>query len=137
MINTIVPDMDTVFFADSSQGIESLKNAGVNYFLVSKELKLYSPIVVSPIFSPETISKHLGIKWTDGTVYLLTWRENTNILIDDSFLSAYRQLIEESPTVQSFPTESWRHVFEHLRTNGIKPYSLPWCTTCEGLSEHK
>jgi hypothetical protein len=108
--------------------IQSLKRAGINFFFVSKELKLYTPLALSPVLSPDHIDQYLGVKWTDGTSYLLTWLDEGVQPLHQDFLTAYRDLVKESPTISSFPISDWRSVFTYFGKNGLHPYHLPWCT---------
>src|SRR5262249_27324573 len=82
-------DMDVVLFGEPQHAIESLKKAGINFFFVSRELAspglgIQSPTVFSPVLAPDSIATHLGVKWTDGTSYLLTWRGDGTQPIDET-----------------------------------------------------
>jgi len=134
-----VPDFDAVLFGTPDEAVAAIKRAGINYFFYSTELGdlpngIATPIVLSPIFAPDAIAQYFGIKWTDGTSYLLTWRPQSERPVDESFLAAYRRQVREAPIAVSFPLAEWRAVFEHFRTFGLHPYRLPWCVVCPGVA---
>jgi hypothetical protein len=70
-----------------------LQQEKLNYFLVSREFQLSDVLPFSHLFSLKNIGKYFGIKWTDGTTYLLTWKENTNTPIGPEFLALYKDLL--------------------------------------------
>jgi len=41
------------------------------------------------LFAPDTIGRYLGIKWSDGSTYLLTWIGPETRPLDSDFLEAY------------------------------------------------
>src|SRR5262245_52688198 len=43
----------------------------------------------SRLFSPEMIGHYLGVKWTDGSTFLLTWAGPETTPIGSDFLDAY------------------------------------------------
>jgi len=65
----------TVIFGAPKQASDTLKREGLNYFFFSRELGTSRTdlLPVSQLFAPDQIGNYLGIKWTDGTSYLLTW----------------------------------------------------------------
>jgi hypothetical protein len=133
MSTRVTPDMDVVLLGEPHEAIAALKRSGMNFFFFSEELQLYTPLVLSSAFSPRAIDRYLGVKWTDGTSYLLTWRDDATGPIDQQFLDSYAKRAAESPTAVSFPVDEWRKIFAHFRKKGLHPYRLPWCTTCDGM----
>jgi hypothetical protein len=130
-----VPDFQTVLFGTPDEAVAAIKRAGIDYFFYSTELAdlpdgISSPIVVAPIFSPDAIAQYFGVKWTDGTSYLLTWRDRGERPLDAAFLATYRRQVENAPVARSFPLADWRSVFAHFRDKGLHPFRLPWCLTC-------
>jgi len=45
----------------------------------------------SKLFAPDTIGDYLGIKWTDGSAFLLTWSGPDTTPITSEFLEIYRK----------------------------------------------
>jgi|GEM_PF-1905509 len=134
-----VPEIETLLFGSAEAGKAALQRAGLNYFFYSRELGdsvygISSPIVLSPLFSPESIDRYFGVKWTDGTSYLLTWRENAEVPLDTGFLDPYGRQVARSLTIATFPHDQWKSVFAHFRDKGLHPYRLPWCRTCAGMN---
>jgi hypothetical protein len=91
--------MDEILSGPPDLSRQLLKEAGLNYFLFSKEHRLLDMLPFSRLFDPLVIGQYLGIAWTDGTTYLLTWASATTKPIDEDFLAAYtaRRAAEESP----------------------------------------
>jgi hypothetical protein len=73
-----------------------LQQEKLNYFLVSKDSMLLDLLPFSHLFDPTNISQYLGIKWTDGNTYLLTWREDSTQPLDAKFIAMYKKLIKKS-----------------------------------------
>lgn len=135
-----VPDFDTVLFGAPDEAVAAIKRAGIDYFFYSTELAdlpngISTPIVLSPIFAPDAIAQYFGVKWSDGTSYLLTWRSRSERPLDEAFLAAYRRQVQKALITASFPLGEWRSVFEHFRTYGLHPYRLPWCVVCPGAAQ--
>lgn len=68
-----------------------LQEAGLNYFLFTKEFRMIDLLPFSRLFAPDTIGRYLGIKWTDGTTFLLTWIGPDTRPIGPDFLDAYKR----------------------------------------------
>ncbi len=71
-----------------------LQQAGLNYFLFSKESFLIDILSYSRLFALETIGQHLGVKWTNGSTFLLTWIGPETVSADSGFLDVYRDLLK-------------------------------------------
>jgi hypothetical protein len=82
---------DRIMFGTPEEARVALQKAGINYFLFSKELKSADPLMTAPLFSPELVSRYLGVRWTDGTTALLTWLDHDTMPFDESWLQAYRR----------------------------------------------
>ena len=127
------PSWQTVLFGPADQGINSLRSEGLNYFFFSAELPMTNdPLPVSPIFSPDEISKHLAVRWTDGTSYLLTWPNETTQPIDEKFLAAYRHAVETGTGVGFSQAARLRAISDYLTShkNDLRPFCLPWLSNC-------
>lgn len=127
----------TVFFGTAPEAVRVLQSENLNYFFFSKELQMFSILPASPAFTPETIGRYLGIKWTDGSSYLLTWRNPHTRPLDAAFLAAYTEKMKEAAVYRAFldSRDEWRAIFDHLKSQGDHPYpfALPWCTHCGGM----
>jgi hypothetical protein len=78
--------------ADTAKAL--LKKEGLNYFLISKDLVLIDLLQYSDLFSPANIAKHLAVRWTDGTTYLLTWPNDKTEPISTDFVNFYQKKID-------------------------------------------
>src|SRR5262249_5071605 len=119
---------EKVIFGSPEEARASLQGAGQNYFLFSSELRVDDYLPRSPLFSPENISRYLGIRWTDGTPTLATWIGPDTTPIDPSWIAAYRKAVEQSGTVQGFPYDDMKALFARLAATP-RPWrslELPW-----------
>src|SRR5262249_3063716 len=92
----LTPSWDRVMWGTPEEGEATLRASGVNYFLISRELPGSDWLRLTPLFSPDNIARHFGIRWTDGTTTLLTWRAPDTVALDDSWLAGYREWLEKS-----------------------------------------
>lgn len=119
---------DRVIFGTADDARQMLHAAHLDYFLFTREDDIRDPLPLSPLFSPDTIGRSLGIRWTDGTTSLLTWLGPGVAPLDAAWIADYRRAVQRSGAVQSFPYEAMKQVF--LRLNATPhPWSvfrLPW-----------
>jgi len=126
----------TVLFGPPDQGIDALRSEGLNYFFFSAELPMENdPLPISPIFSPDEIGKHLAVRWTDGTSYLLTWPSERTLAIDEKFLVAYRRAVEAGSGVEVSEAMHLKNISAYLTAhkNDLRPFCLPWLSDCRGM----
>jgi hypothetical protein len=81
---------------------QRLQEAGLNYFLFMTDYRIIDLLPYSELFAPETIGRYLGIKWSDGSTYLLTWIGPDTSPIGPDFLDAYRRRRDEPDTLRWF-----------------------------------
>ncbi len=128
------PHWATVFFGTPAEAENVLRAEGLNYFFFSKELSLRDPLPSAPLFAPEEIGKHLGVRWTDGVSYLLTWKGTDTKPLDSDFVQAYTDAAHGSLAYQVFQKYrgQWKEVADYLTVHESEPqaFFLPWCVTC-------
>jgi hypothetical protein len=116
-----------IFYGGPKAAKECLKKEGLNYFFFSHSLSLTDPIPLAPLFSPREIAKYLGILWTDGNDTLLTWKEQSQYPIDAAWLLKYKQSIDVSRIIQSFPYEHIQLVLNALKKKPrLGNADIPW-----------
>ena len=103
--------MDEILGGSPDRARELLKQAGLNYFLVSKEHRLLDMLPYSRLFDPEVLGQYLGVAWTDGTTYLLTWIGPATTPIDNDFLDTYKSRLAEPES----PWFYFRDLIIHLQ----------------------
>ena len=83
---------------------------------------------LAPLFAPDNITRHLGIRWTDGKTALLTWLGPGVTPLDEGWVADYRRTATESTTVQSFPYAAMQRIYMQLRAtpHPWRPFKLPW-----------
>jgi hypothetical protein len=119
---------DRFMWGTPDEGRELLRAAGLNYFFFSRELYIYAPLPLSPLFSPNNIARYFGMRWTDGTSTLLTWLGLDTTALDEAWVAEYRQSVETSPYLRSFPNARMRAIFERLDAtpHPWRSVELPW-----------
>jgi hypothetical protein len=119
---------DRVMFGTADEARQMLHAAHLDYFLFTREDDIRDPLPLSLLFSPDTIGRSLGIRWTDGTTSLLTWLGPGVTPLDAAWIADYRRAVQQSGAVQSFPYEAMKQVF--LRLNATphpwSAFQLPW-----------
>ena len=85
------PHLDEILGGDPELAKRRLQEAGLNYFLFMKDFRLLDLLPYSRLFGLETIGRFLGVKWSDGSTYLLTWIGPDTTPIGTDFLNAYRR----------------------------------------------
>jgi hypothetical protein len=129
---TMARDWDRMMFGTPEEGREILQQAGLNYFLFSRELATSLGIVDvlprSALFSPDNIGRYLGIHWTDGKTVLLTWTGPDTKPLDQEWLADYRHAVETSGTVRAMPYDVIRDIYRDLRAtpHPWRSFKLPW-----------
>jgi hypothetical protein len=81
--------LDEILGGDPDLAKQRLQEAGLNYFLFMKDYRMIDLLPFSRLFAPETIGRYLGIKWSDGSTFLLTWIGPDTRPIGSDFLDAY------------------------------------------------
>jgi len=117
-----------VLFGSPEAGRAALQASSHNYFLFSRELPLDDYLPRSPLFAPDNIAKYLGVRWTDGTTTLLTWLGPDSRPLDEDWVAAYRQAVEQSGAATSYPYDQIKSVFArlHAMPPPWRPFKLPW-----------
>ena len=109
---------ERVFFGTAEEAKRALRDAGVNYFLISSELPPEDPVLRSALFAPDNIAKYLGLRWTDGTTSLLTWLGPDTTPLSQTWLAGY---CREVARTGAFYYGAMRRIFADLHK---RPH--PW-----------
>jgi hypothetical protein len=119
---------DRVMFGTADEARQMLHAAHLDYFLFTREDDIRDPLPLSPLFSPDTIGRFLGIRWTDGTTSLLTWLGPEVAPIDAAWIADYRRAVQQSRDIQTFPYEAMKQVFARLNAmpHPWTAFQLPW-----------
>ena len=83
--------LDEILGGDPELAKRRLQEAGLNYFLFVKDLRIIDLLPFSRLFAPDTIGRYLGVKWSDGSTFLLTWIGPDTTPIAPDFLEAYER----------------------------------------------
>jgi hypothetical protein len=94
--------LDEILGGDPELAKRRLQEAGLNYFLFRTDYRLIDLLPYSRLFAPDTIGRYLGVKWSDGTSFLLTWIGPGTTPIGPDFLDAYVRRRAEPDALQWF-----------------------------------
>jgi hypothetical protein len=94
--------LDEILGGDPELAKLRLQQAGLNYFLFMKDYRMIDLLPFSRLFAPETISRYLGVKWSDGSTFLLTWIGPDTTPIGPDFLEPYAHRRAEPEVVRWF-----------------------------------
>ena len=94
--------LDEILGGDPELAKQRLQEAGLNYFLFMKDYRLIDLLPFSRLFAPDTIGRYLGVKWSDGSTFLLTWIGPDTTPIGPDFLEAYERRRAEPDALQWF-----------------------------------
>ncbi len=84
-----------IFLGEAPQARAILQEEKLDYFLIEMDDGLVDPLPCSALFSPEHIADYLGIKWTDGTHFLLTWLGPDIEPLTPAWIAAYKNKIDQ------------------------------------------
>jgi hypothetical protein len=94
--------LDEILGGEPPLAEQRLREAGLNYFLFMKDYRIIDLLPFSRLFAPETIGRHLGVKWSDGSTFLLTWIGPDTRPLGSDFLDAYAQRRAEPDPLRWF-----------------------------------
>jgi hypothetical protein len=94
--------LDEILGGDPDLAKRRLQEAGLNYFLFMKDYRLLDLLPYSRLFAPEAIGQYLGVKWSDGSTFLLTWIGPDTRPIGPDFLDAYTRRRAEPDELRWF-----------------------------------
>jgi hypothetical protein len=129
---TIGKDWDRLMFGSPEEGRQELQEAGLNYFLFSRELSekfgIVDTLPRSPLFAPDNIGRYLGIRWTDGDTVLLTWAGPNTAPLEQAWLADYKSAVVGSHTVGALPYDILKGIYQDLRAtpHPWRSFKLPW-----------
>ena len=81
--------LDEILGGNPELAKKRLQEAGLNYFLFIKDHRIVDLLPFSHLFAPDTIGRYLGVKWSNGSTFLLTWIGSDTTSIGPDFLEAY------------------------------------------------
>jgi hypothetical protein len=94
--------LDEILGGDPELAKQRLQEAGLNYFLFMKDYRVLDLLPYSRLFAPDTIGRYLGVKWSDGSAFLLTWIGPDTTPIGADFLDPYTRLRAEPDALRWF-----------------------------------
>jgi hypothetical protein len=96
------PQWAAIMFDTPAVAKAALQKEGLNYFAIDTAAPFFDLLPYSALFRPETIGDYFGLVWTDGTVYLLTWRSEQTSPLPLAFYEGYRKIIGSAKQFADF-----------------------------------
>jgi hypothetical protein len=106
------PHLLDLLVASGDQVRDVLQHEGLNYFFYTTEREIQDALPLIKPFAPDNIADYLGIKWTDGTSYLLTWLGPGVAPLTPEWVAQYKQAVA---TGNSSPNNFSLSMFLDLR----------------------
>jgi hypothetical protein len=94
--------LDEILGGDPDLAKQRLQEAGLNYFLFMKDYRMIDLLPFSRLFALDTIGGYLGVKWSDGSTFLLTWIGPDTTPLGPDFLEAYARRRAEPDVLRWF-----------------------------------
>lgn len=111
---------DRVMFGTAEEAKQTLHSGHIDYFLFTRADEIRDPLPLSPLFTPDNISRYLGIRWTDGTSSLLTWLGPGVQPLRGEWVADYARAVAQSGTVQSFPYQAVQQDLAQLHPDPLR-----------------
>jgi hypothetical protein len=128
----VSPHEPEVFIGSPEKARKILQSEGLNYFFISWDLEDWDLLPCAPLLSVEHIAENLGVKWTDGTSYLLTWLGPGVSPLTAEWVARYRAHIkagvswarcDENPPYLLFGRKVYEQVMQGKRWGAEIPMS--------------
>jgi hypothetical protein len=72
-----------------------LQREHLNYFIVSANASMIDILPYSKLFAPSVIGRYLGVAWTNGNDYVLTWLGQPGVIpLGPDFMRAYEAQLQ-------------------------------------------
>ena len=125
----VSPHTPDVFFGAPDVAKKILQNEGLNYFFLSFSMDDRDYLSCIPLLSPDHIAENVGIKWTDGTSYLLSWLGPGVAPLTPEWLEQYRVYVGKSPWISCNPRSPYlslgRKVYQQVRDGKHWGFEVP------------
>ena len=86
-----------ILYGSPEMAQQILHDEGLDYFFIATRIDIRDPLICTPLFAPDTISKYMGAKWTDGSDALLTWKGPDVGPLSEEWVEKYRAALKSSP----------------------------------------
>ena len=105
--------------ADSGDQVRDiLQQEGLNYFFFTTKMDIWDVTPLLKPFEPDNIANYLGVKWTDGTSYLLTWLGPGVTPLNAEWIAQYKHAIAVAPgPPNNFPLDLMSNLREQMQHN--------------------
>jgi hypothetical protein len=118
------PRLNEIIDGPPQYAKELLQKAGFDYFLFLGNAYPLDVLPYSRLFNPKTMDQYLGIIWTDGSAFLLTWKGPDTAPISSEFLDLYADRLAQPE--RPFPFFRFRELAPQLGIATERLRSKSW-----------
>jgi hypothetical protein len=110
------PHLLDMLVGSAEETRDILQREGLNYFFYTTEMEVCDVLPLTKPFAPDGIANYLGIKWNDGTSYLLTWLGPGVTRLTPEWVAQYKEAVESAPNCpRFFPLQLMLSLREQMR----------------------
>ncbi|WP_421999498.1 hypothetical protein [Reyranella sp.] len=116
------PRRTEILYGSPEVARKVLQEEGLHYFFIATRRDIRDPMICTPLFSPDTIRDYLGVKWSDGTDALLTWKGPGIAPLSQEWVDKYRKALKDSPNTPDCSGEgpAFSHVGRRIHDEVVK-----------------
>jgi hypothetical protein len=110
------PHLLDMLVGSAEETRDILQREGLNYFFYTTEMEVCDVLPLTKPFAPDGIANYLGIKWNDGTSYLVTWLGPGVTRLTPEWVAQYKEAVESAPNCpRFFPLQLMLSLREQMR----------------------
>jgi hypothetical protein len=111
------PHLLDMLVGSAEETRDILRREGLNYFFYTTQMEVCDVLPLTKPFAPDEIADYLGVKWNDGTSFLLTWLGPGVTRLTPEWVAQYRQAVENAPNCpRFFPLQLMLSLREQMRS---------------------
>jgi hypothetical protein len=117
-------------FEDAKTAAVTFKELHINYILLDIKEPIYECAAYAPLLSVETLKQYFDVRWSSGSLYLLTWKaiDGRASPVPDSLVEKWRGELGKNDAVLKSVCSRLKMIYDanHGAVTGIKiPNDLP------------
>ena len=115
---TLSPHFLDILADSAEETRDALRSDGLNYFFFTTEMDIDDVLPLIKPFTPDQIADYLGIKWTDGKSYLLTWLGPGVAPLTPEWVVQYKKMVDTAPYQPTgFPLKLMSNLREQMNAH--------------------
>jgi hypothetical protein len=96
------PHLLDMLVGSAEETQDTLHREDLNYFFYTTEMEVCDALPLTKLFAPDKIAEYLGVKWNDGTSYLLTWLGPGVSGLTPEWVAQYKHAVDTAPNCPWF-----------------------------------